>query len=148
MTSLCVRLCFCKVHVWLLPQSFAALRWHSLPVFLHAAAHRHWFHTLMNTPHLLFSSGSTHFGQELMNHMVIVWSVSQNAVRVLLSVSPCRHTQESTGQMDTAMWLIAITFLTVGYGDVSPSSSCGKAVCLFAGLLVTRLGLFLTTCST
>ncbi|XP_056142890.1 intermediate conductance calcium-activated potassium channel protein 4 [Lampris incognitus] len=40
-----------------------------------------------------------------------------------------------TGHMDTALWLIAITFLTVGYGDVSPKTSCGKAVCLFTGVM-------------
>ncbi|KAI3360907.1 hypothetical protein L3Q82_013118 [Scortum barcoo] len=46
----------------------------------------------------------------------------------------CRKTQ-STGHMDTALWLIAITFLTVGYGDVAPSTSCGKVVCLFTGVM-------------
>jgi hypothetical protein len=48
-----------------------------------------------------------------------------------------RQTQEETGRMDTALWLIAITFLTVGYGDVSPKTSCGKVVCLFTGVMVT-----------
>ncbi|XP_064802167.1 intermediate conductance calcium-activated potassium channel protein 4 isoform X3 [Oncorhynchus masou masou] len=48
-----------------------------------------------------------------------------------------RQTQEQTGRMDTALWLIAITFLTVGYGDVSPKTSCGKVVCLFTGVMVT-----------
>ncbi|KAM6935099.1 intermediate conductance calcium-activated potassium channel protein 4 [Lycodopsis pacificus] len=46
-----------------------------------------------------------------------------------------RQTQATTGQMDMAMWLIAITFLTVGYGDVAPNTSCGKAVCLFTGVM-------------
>ncbi|XP_029594182.1 intermediate conductance calcium-activated potassium channel protein 4-like isoform X1 [Salmo trutta] len=46
-----------------------------------------------------------------------------------------RQTQEETGRMDTALWLIAITFLTVGYGDVSPKTSCGKVVCLFTGVM-------------
>ncbi|XP_029307157.1 intermediate conductance calcium-activated potassium channel protein 4 isoform X2 [Cottoperca gobio] len=47
-----------------------------------------------------------------------------------------RQTQATaTGQMNTAMWLIAITFLTVGYGDVAPKTSCGKAVCLFTGVM-------------
>ncbi|KAM9723406.1 intermediate conductance calcium-activated potassium channel protein 4 isoform 2-T2 [Menidia menidia] len=46
-----------------------------------------------------------------------------------------RQTQATTGHMDTALWLIAITFLTVGYGDVSPNTSCGKAVCLFTGVM-------------
>lgn len=41
--------------------------------------------------------------------------------------------------MDTALWLVAITFLTVGYGDVSPQTTCGKAVCLFTGVMVIVL---------
>ncbi|KAM9352836.1 intermediate conductance calcium-activated potassium channel protein 4 [Symphorus nematophorus] len=49
-----------------------------------------------------------------------------------------RKTQESTGHMDTALWLIAITFLTVGYGDVAPKTTCGKAVCLFTGVMLKR----------
>ncbi|XP_005741301.1 intermediate conductance calcium-activated potassium channel protein 4 isoform X1 [Pundamilia nyererei] len=47
-----------------------------------------------------------------------------------------RQTKESTGHMDTALWLIAITFLTVGYGDVAPKTNCGKAVCLFTGVML------------
>ncbi|XP_034030987.1 intermediate conductance calcium-activated potassium channel protein 4 [Thalassophryne amazonica] len=47
-----------------------------------------------------------------------------------------RQTKEaSTGHMDMALWLIAITFLTVGYGDVAPKTSCGRAVCLFTGVM-------------
>ncbi|XP_041649290.1 intermediate conductance calcium-activated potassium channel protein 4 isoform X1 [Cheilinus undulatus] len=46
-----------------------------------------------------------------------------------------RGTQEMTSNMNTALWLIAITFLTVGYGDVAPKTSCGKAVCLFTGVM-------------
>ncbi|XP_030605732.1 intermediate conductance calcium-activated potassium channel protein 4 isoform X4 [Archocentrus centrarchus] len=46
-----------------------------------------------------------------------------------------RQSEEPTGHMDTALWLIAITFLTVGYGDVAPKTSCGRAVCLFTGVM-------------
>lgn len=46
-----------------------------------------------------------------------------------------RQVQEKTGNMDIALWLTAITFLTVGYGDVSPLTRCGKVVCLFTGLM-------------
>lgn len=44
-----------------------------------------------------------------------------------------------TGEIATALWLVAITFLTVGYGDVSPQTTCGKAVCLFTGVMVIVL---------
>lgn len=55
------------------------------------------------------------------------------------NLSPfCSKTSESTGDMTVALWLIAITFLTVGYGDVSPNTSCGKAVCLFTGVMVSK----------
>ncbi|XP_038568444.1 intermediate conductance calcium-activated potassium channel protein 4 isoform X2 [Micropterus salmoides] len=46
-----------------------------------------------------------------------------------------RKTQEPTGHMDTALWLIAITFLTVGYGDVAPKTSCGRVMCLLSGVM-------------
>lgn len=52
--------------------------------------------------------------------------------------------------MDVALWLIAITFLTVGYGDVSPNTSCGKAVCLLTGVMVSEgleLPFFMVTSS-
>ncbi|TNN68297.1 Small conductance calcium-activated potassium channel protein 1 [Liparis tanakae] len=49
-----------------------------------------------------------------------------------------RQTPAATGNMNTAMWLIAITFLTVGYGDVAPNTSCGKAVCLFTGVMACK----------
>ncbi|XP_067366133.1 intermediate conductance calcium-activated potassium channel protein 4 isoform X5 [Channa argus] len=49
-----------------------------------------------------------------------------------------RQTKALTGHMDTALWLIAITFLTVGYGDVAPTTSCGKTVCLFTGVMLRR----------
>lgn len=34
-----------------------------------------------------------------------------------------------------ACWIIAITFLTIGYGDLVPISSCGRAVSVLTGLL-------------
>ncbi|XP_077382912.1 intermediate conductance calcium-activated potassium channel protein 4 isoform X2 [Festucalex cinctus] len=46
-----------------------------------------------------------------------------------------RQTAGSTDHMETALWLIAITFLTVGYGDVAPKTRCGKSVCLFTGVM-------------
>lgn len=35
------------------------------------------------------------------------------------------------------MWLISITFLSIGYGDMVPHTYCGKGVCLLTGIMVT-----------
>ncbi|XP_038669633.1 intermediate conductance calcium-activated potassium channel protein 4-like [Scyliorhinus canicula] len=32
------------------------------------------------------------------------------------------------------MWLIPITFLTIGYGDMVPSTTCGRVICLITGV--------------
>ena len=33
-----------------------------------------------------------------------------------------------------SMWLVAITFLTIGFGDFVPQSYCGRAVCVLTGM--------------
>lgn len=35
------------------------------------------------------------------------------------------------------MWLISITFLSIGYGDMVPHTYCGKGVCLLTGIMVS-----------
>jgi hypothetical protein len=35
------------------------------------------------------------------------------------------------------MWMIAITFLSVGYGDIVPNTYCGRAIAVGAGIMVT-----------
>jgi hypothetical protein len=37
-----------------------------------------------------------------------------------------------------SMWLTAITFLCVGYGDIVPNTYCGRGITLFCGLVVSR----------
>ncbi|CAH1254377.1 KCNN3 [Branchiostoma lanceolatum] len=34
-----------------------------------------------------------------------------------------------------AMWLVAITFLTVGYGDMVPNTYCGRGIALITGIM-------------
>jgi potassium intermediate/small conductance calcium-activated channel subfamily N member 3 len=36
-----------------------------------------------------------------------------------------------------SMWMIAITFLSVGYGDIVPNTYCGRAIAVGAGIMVT-----------
>lgn len=50
----------------------------------------------------------------------------------------CRYhdAQEVTSTFLGAMWLISITFLSIGYGDMVPHTYCGKGVCLLTGIMV------------
>ena len=37
------------------------------------------------------------------------------------------------------MWLTAITFLSIGYGDIVPNTYCGRGIAVTTGLMV-RIG--------
>ncbi|XP_060708478.1 small conductance calcium-activated potassium channel protein 3-like isoform X3 [Hemiscyllium ocellatum] len=51
-----------------------------------------------------------------------------------------RHSQNnSTNNIITSMWLIPITFLTIGYGDMVPVTVCGKVICLITGVTVQKI---------
>lgn len=50
--------------------------------------------------------------------------------------------QDITSNFLGAMWLISITFLTIGYGDMVPHTYCGKGVCLLTGIMVRLWCLF------
>ncbi|ELK33742.1 Intermediate conductance calcium-activated potassium channel protein 4 [Myotis davidii] len=41
----------------------------------------------------------------------------------------------ATGHLSDTLWLIPITFLTIGYGDVVPGTMWGKIVCLCTGVM-------------
>ena len=47
--------------------------------------------------------------------------------------------QDVTSNFLGAMWLISITFLSIGYGDMVPHTYCGKGVCLLTGIMVSGL---------
>ncbi|XP_072106951.1 intermediate conductance calcium-activated potassium channel protein 4-like [Mobula birostris] len=52
------------------------------------------------------------------------------------TLSLCERTNNgssSVGLLDS-MWLIPITFLTIGYGDISPHTYFGKFICLLTGI--------------
>lgn len=52
------------------------------------------------------------------------------------SYSRYHDKQEVTSNFLGAMWLISITFLSIGYGDMVPHTYCGKGVCLLTGIMV------------
>ena len=39
------------------------------------------------------------------------------------------------GNFLNTMWVVAITFLTVGYGDIVPNSLCGRSVAVVSGIM-------------
>ena len=49
---------------------------------------------------------------------------------------PARQHMEGSDYLGSTFWLIPITFLTIGYGDVVPVTMCGKLVCLLTGVMV------------
>ncbi|XP_021573722.1 intermediate conductance calcium-activated potassium channel protein 4 [Carlito syrichta] len=48
---------------------------------------------------------------------------------------PHRQAVNATGDLSDTLWLIPITFLTIGYGDVVPGTMWGKIVCLCTGVM-------------
>ncbi|KAK6184769.1 hypothetical protein SNE40_007168 [Patella caerulea] len=45
------------------------------------------------------------------------------------------HPDHEHSDFNNAMWLIAITFLTIGYGDITPNSECGRFIAVETGLM-------------
>uniref|UniRef100_A0A8D2JJ99 Potassium calcium-activated channel subfamily N member 4 n=1 Tax=Varanus komodoensis TaxID=61221 RepID=A0A8D2JJ99_VARKO len=50
-------------------------------------------------------------------------------------LSVCERQAQQNEYLSDTFWLIPITFLTIGYGDVVPVTACGKVVCLFTGVM-------------
>ena len=46
------------------------------------------------------------------------------------------HDPKHHGNLLNSMWLIAVTFLAIGYGDIVPNTYCGRAICVASGLMV------------
>ncbi|XP_068175987.1 small conductance calcium-activated potassium channel protein 2-like [Antennarius striatus] len=85
-------------------------------------------------------------GTVLLVFSVSCWIIAAWIVRVCESIySPSsvfrscvyryHDAQEVTSTFLGAMWLISITFLSIGYGDMVPHTYCGKGVCLLTGIM-------------
>ncbi|CAB1321163.1 unnamed protein product, partial [Coregonus sp. 'balchen'] len=35
-----------------------------------------------------------------------------------------------------ALWMVSVTFLSIGYGDVVPNTYCGRSICLLTGIMI------------
>ncbi|KAM9224756.1 intermediate conductance calcium-activated potassium channel protein 4 [Dugong dugon] len=73
---------------------------------------------------------NTHPGRLLLGLTLGLWLTTA----WVLSVAE-RQAVNATGHLLDTLWLIPITFLTIGYGDVVPGTMWGKIVCLCTGVM-------------
>ncbi|KAL6108115.1 kcnn1 [Pungitius sinensis] len=71
-------------------------------------------------------------GTVLLVFSVSCWIIAAWTVRVC---ERYHDAKEVTSTFLGAMWLISITFLSIGYGDMVPHTYCGKGVCLLTGIM-------------
>lgn len=48
-----------------------------------------------------------------------------------------RHFDTEFHNILNALWLTAITFLCVGYGDIVPNTYCGRGITVVCGMMVS-----------
>lgn len=48
-----------------------------------------------------------------------------------------RYHDEEHDNLLNAMWLIAVTVLCVGYGDIVPNTYCGRSLAVVCGIMVS-----------
>ncbi|XP_067874618.1 intermediate conductance calcium-activated potassium channel protein 4-like [Heterodontus francisci] len=79
-------------------------------------------------------------GKILFLLIFLIWFVAS----WMLSLCERQRCLNSTLNFIASMWLIPITFFTIGYGDMVPDSTCGKFICLMIGVTgVTCTALFI-----
>ncbi|KAJ3597316.1 hypothetical protein NHX12_000844, partial [Muraenolepis orangiensis] len=71
-------------------------------------------------------------GTVLLVFSISLWIIAAWTVRVC---ERYHDAQDITSNFLGAMWLISITFLSIGYGDMVPNTYCGKGVCLLTGIM-------------
>ncbi|XP_055486140.1 small conductance calcium-activated potassium channel protein 3-like [Leucoraja erinacea] len=71
-------------------------------------------------------------GTVLLVFSISLWIIAAWTVRVC---ERYHDNQDVTSNFLGAMWLISITFLSIGYGDMVPHTHCGKGVCLLTGIM-------------
>ncbi|GFY37171.1 small conductance calcium-activated potassium channel protein [Trichonephila inaurata madagascariensis] len=71
-------------------------------------------------------------GTVLLVFMVSLWIIASWTLRLCERY----HDEEHANLLNT-MWLTAITFLSVGYGDIVPNTYCGRGISVSTGLMVS-----------
>ncbi|XP_076343219.1 LOW QUALITY PROTEIN: small conductance calcium-activated potassium channel protein-like [Tachypleus tridentatus] len=69
-------------------------------------------------------------GTVLLVFMVSLWIIASWTLRLCE-----RYHDEDHANLLNTMWLTAITFLSVGYGDIVPNTYCGRGIAVTTGLM-------------
>ncbi|CAJ1083308.1 small conductance calcium-activated potassium channel protein 1-like [Xyrichtys novacula] len=75
---------------------------------------------------------TTYPGTVLMIFSVSLWIVAAWGLHVCERHHNYRDL--SSNYME-ALWMISVTFLSIGYGDVVPHTYCGRSICLLTGIM-------------
>uniref|UniRef100_A0A8C6SD01 Calmodulin-binding domain-containing protein n=1 Tax=Neogobius melanostomus TaxID=47308 RepID=A0A8C6SD01_9GOBI len=69
-------------------------------------------------------------GTVLMIFSVSLWIVAATIQR-------CAHHnyRDLSSNYMEALWMVSVTFLSIGYGDVVPHTYCGRSICLLTGIM-------------
>ncbi|ESO09847.1 hypothetical protein HELRODRAFT_119254, partial [Helobdella robusta] len=69
-------------------------------------------------------------GTVLLVFMLSLWMIASWTLRACES-----HHSEKHKNLLNSMWMIAITFLSVGYGDIVPNTYCGRGIAVCTGVM-------------
>lgn len=75
---------------------------------------------------------TTYPGTVLMIFSVSLWIVAAWGLHVCERHHNYRDL--SSNYME-ALWMVSVTFLSIGYGDVVPHTYCGRSICLLTGIM-------------
>ncbi|KAL3859133.1 hypothetical protein ACJMK2_009365 [Sinanodonta woodiana] len=86
----------------------------------------------INTAFVFKALMSSMPGTMLITIMVAILFIDSWAMR---TCEVYYHPGNDASNFLNSMWLISITFLTIGYGDIYPSTYCGRVVSVVSGLM-------------
>uniref|UniRef100_A0A3P9J3D9 Calmodulin-binding domain-containing protein n=1 Tax=Oryzias latipes TaxID=8090 RepID=A0A3P9J3D9_ORYLA len=72
---------------------------------------------------------TTYPGTVLMIFSVSLWIVAAWGLHV------CERYADLSSNYMEALWMVSVTFLSIGYGDVVPHTYCGRSICLLTGIM-------------
>jgi len=53
----------------------------------------------------------------------------------------CSYYDRQYESMFNSMWMIVVTFLSIGYGDIVPNTHCGRVIAVCTGVMVNVVSL-------